>query len=850
MHPVILLALAFVAGILLGQGFLSFPWSVATLIAICASIAAPLLRSDRVSRRSLLLTAAGLVAGMALLLLEAAPVPPHHYRSIPFHDGSVHSVAGRISSPLDRDPERNSFFLAIDRIDGREAAGTIRITVRDETFPGGYGDRIELSGRPVPPRGYRNPGVFDYPAYLARQSVYAVIHLKSGSAITILERGSGLLRFVQDQRERIRRSMTASLHGEGAAILLAMTIGEEGSLTDDLRERFMAAGVTHIISISGSHLGMVAVIFFWLARNAMFLLPERAYHWLTIRADPRKFAALLAVIPVVLYAFLAGGQVATIRSLIMILAGLAALSLDREGDLWSALAIAAVISLVPDPQALFDISFQLSYLSVLCIAFIVSAWNGLALPSRSRAERFRNSVLLLFVISLTAALVTGPVVAFYFRQISFAGIVANMIVVPFAGAIVVPLGLLSGILSLMTGSMTGSFPFAAANQFTADRFVDLVSFFSRMPFAAVHVPSPGFLFAAGYAGLLATSALWLRARLFSAYRPLESPSRPPRFTRALVSLSAVLLVLSLVLPLFRHHAAQVTFLDVGQGDCSLIETAEGATILIDGGGTRDNRFDLGRRVIAPYLWDRGIRTIDLVVLSHPHPDHMNGLLAVLKEFTVRGMWGSGLDRDLPGYEELRQVIDQKKVPFRTVAAGDHADVAGARLTVLHPGPSFLQRAKKAYAAENDRSLVIRIALEGRVLMFPGDIHQEGEQAILRNGHDLACDLLKVPHHGSKTSSSDDLVAALHPAVAIVTVGGGNPYRHPAEEVVERYRGNGTALYRTDRHGAVTVRIEPAGLAAQAWSDLVLRRISLETRADWWRIERENWRRLAIRTAGI
>ncbi|MHB8843623.1 MAG: DNA internalization-related competence protein ComEC/Rec2 [Nitrospirota bacterium] len=846
MRPVILLALAFSAGILLGQGSLYFPLSIAALIALGILIAGILLHSGRTTRRSLLLIASGLAAGMALLLLEAAYVPPHHYRNIPFIDGYSHRIAGTVSSPLDRDPGRIAFTLAVDSIDGSSATGTVRIVVRDELFPGGYGDRIELSGRPVPPRGYRNPGGFDYPAYLARQGVYAVVPVRSGSAIAMLERGSGLFRFVQDLRDRIRRSMTVSLHGDGAAVLLAMTIGEEGTLTDDLRERFMAAGVTHIISISGSHLGMVAIICFWLTRNALFLLPERAYHGFTIRADPRKVAALLAVLPVVFYAFLAGGQVATIRALVMILAGLAALSLDRDSDLWSALAIAALISLVPAPQALFDISFQLSYLSVLSIAFVVSAWNSLAPPSRSRLQRLRNSVLLLFVISLTAALATGPLVAFYFRQVSFAGLIANMVVVPAAGALVVPLGLISGILSLVTGS----FPLAAENQFMADRFVGFVSFFSRMPFAAVHVPSPDFLFAAGYAGLLASTALWARARLFSVYRPLESPSRPARFTRVVQALSAVLLVLSLLLPLFRHPAARATFIDAGQGDCSLIETVEGAVILIDGGGTRDNRFDVGRRVIAPYLRDRGIRTIDLVILSHPHPDHMNGLLAVLKEFTVRAMWGSGLDTDLPGYAELQEIIGQKRIAFRTVSAGHHAAVHDAQIAVLHPGPAFRQRSKKAYAAENDRSLVVTVALAGRVLLFPGDIHREGEQALLRNSPKPACDLIKVPHHGSKTSSSEDLVAALHPAVAVFTVGEGNPYRHPAEEVVERYRKHGSALFRTDRDGAVMVRIEPAGLTAQAWSDLELRRISRERRTDWWMIERENWRRVAVRTAGI
>jgi len=847
MHrPVILLTLALVTGILLGQAFLFLPYSTIAVIVALAAGGSMIPATARLGRRDLLFTASGAVAGFAILVAVAAHLPERHYRAMPIFDGDAHELTGRISSPLDRDPGRTAFELDLDRIDGREASGTVRVTVRDEALPAGYGDRVSLAGRLYPPRGFRNPGGFDYPAYLARHGVHAVLSLSRGTDVRVLEQGSGVLRAIQDLRERIRQAMTAGLTGDGGAILLAMTIGEEGSLTEDLRERFMAAGVTHIISISGSHLGMVAVICFWLTRNALFLLPERSYHWLTIHADPRKIAALATVIPVVFYAFLAGGQVATIRSLIMVLAGLTALILDREEDLLSALAIAAFISLVPDPRALFDISFQLSYLSVLCIAFVVSTWNALELRPDTRAGKLLHSGLLLFSISVAAALVTGPLVAFYFHQVSFAGIAANMVVVPFAGAVVVPLGLASGILSILTGSL----PFAAVNQFFADAFVALVALFARIPFAAVHLPSPGPLLAIGYAGLLIASALWFRARLFAAYRPLEASKQPLRFALATMAISAAVIVLSAAFPLLLTHGSQVTFVDVGQGDCSLVETAAGRTILIDGGGTRDNRFDVGRSVLAPYLWDRGIRDLDLVILSHPHPDHMNGLSAVLRNFTVREVWGSGLDRSLPGYADLQDIIIERRIPFRKVSAGDSMRIGEVYITVLHPGATFRQRTKKTYAAENDRSLVVRLELAGRTLLFAGDIHAEGERELQRNVTDLAVDLVKVPHHGSRTSSSGDLVAAFRPAVAVITVGDGNPYHHPSTETETRYRENGATVYRTDRHGAITVRLSPAGLDVQPWSELLLRQAAPSGQDGWWTVERSNWKRVAIRTAGI
>jgi competence protein ComEC len=229
---------------------------------------------------------------------------------------------------------------------------------------------------------------------------------------------------------------------------------------------------------------------------------------------------------------------------------------------------------------------------------------------------------------------------------------------------------------------------------------------------------------------------------------------------------------------------------------------------------------------------------------------MNGLFAVLNYFSVREVWGSGLDTSLPGYAEFQRLINDRGIPFRTVSAGDSAHIGNARLDVLHPRPSFTQRTKKPYAAENDRSLVIRMTTQGGTLLFAGDIHGSGETFLLRNVPDLACDLLKVPHHGSRTSSTKAFIAAVRPAMAVITVGDGNFYRHPSEEVLERYRSAGSSVVRTDKHGAVMVRDSTSGREVLTWSELMLRKISPSEREGWWTIERENWKRMALRTAGI
>ncbi len=667
--------------------------------------------------------------------------------------------------------------------------------------------------------------------------------LKQERDIDILQRGTGLFRQIQNWRERIRLAFLASTTGPGSAILQAMTLGEEGGLTDDMRESFMAAGVTHIISISGSHLGMVAIFCFGLMRIMLRLLPERHYHRLTLRADPKKIAAWLTLPFLIFYTLLAGGQVATIRSLIMLSAALAAIVLDRDKALIHSLALAALFILVASPQAVFDISFQLSFISVLAIGSVVMLWNELRPPAGSRFARFRNSALLLVLVSLSATLATAPLVAHYFNQVSLVGVISNMVVVPLAGFIIVPLGLFSGIVSLLTNAL----PLPALNQLVADRFCDTVTFFSRLPLAQFHPPAPGLFRLLAFALFLGSGYVIVRSFLRYRYQPLASSSRVPRSHRAIAAVSGLLLILSMTFFFLPRRTGTIQFPDVGQGDCALITLATGKNMLIDGGGSYDDRFDVGRRIVAPYLWNQGIHRIDLMILSHPHPDHMNGLKYLVSSFDVGEVWTSGLDKDLPGYAELERLISDKGIPCRAVSAADPpVAISDIELQLLHPAPGFRSRERKAYAAENSRSLVVRIALEGKVFLFPGDIGEDAEKEMLQGGRDLRCDLIKVPHHGSKSSSSAPFLSRTRPAIGIVTVGSRNRYRHPSPEVVERYDAAGTRLFRTDSDGALTVTVDKGGLIVKSWRTRMVQRIELEDRASWRRQEEQNWRALWLR----
>ncbi len=355
---VVSLTLAYASGILIGHGALFFPAAAACFLSAGFLVTLFLIRSAGPARARVLPVIIACLLGATAYLYSAAWFPPDHYTRLFSPDRMEHDAAGIVSAPPERDREKTSFTIDLRWMDGIPATGKLRMIVRGSLPAAGYGDEIRASGRLYRPAGFANPGGFDYAEYLAREAVYYTLSVKREESFEILGAGSGILRMIFDWRERIRQAFLASTTGPGSAILQAMVIGEEGDLTEDVRDRFMAAGVTHIISISGSHLAMMALLCFGLIRGLTRLLPERLYLRLTLHADPKKAAAWLTMPLVLLYTLLAGGQVATVRSLIMISAGLLALILDRDHALLHFLALAALAILVAAPQALFDLSFQ------------------------------------------------------------------------------------------------------------------------------------------------------------------------------------------------------------------------------------------------------------------------------------------------------------------------------------------------------------------------------------------------------------------------------------------------------------------------------------------------------------
>jgi competence protein ComEC len=562
----------------------------------------------------------------------------------------------------------------------------------------------------------------------------------------------------------------------------ALVLGERGDISKELNEKFIVSGVNHILSISGLHVALVAAFFFGLTRFLIRLFPP-----LLLRFNLNKTSALMAIFPVIFYTFIAGMGVAAVRSAIMALSFLLALLLDRRKDLYDALFLAAFLILIAAPAALFDVSFQLSFLAVFAMLYLVPRFLEMGEPLKKWAQEqswMKRKIAIYtgasLLTSAAAILGTGPLVGLYFNRISIVGFLANLLLVPL-------MGLGSTLLSLLTAlTVFLSTPLALilteVNVLLLRVSVSLVDFFSRWPLASYRITTPSSAEILLFYGVILCAA---------------NLKRRPRAIYVLAVLIGISLAVQVYDSRFRGHPdrLEVAFLDVGQGDAAVVHLPGGKVMVIDAGGTPDGSFDPGERIVAPYLWQRKIKRIDFLISTHFHPDHLQGLFFLLENFEVDRVWVNGdREADFSGAERfLLSAGDRIRAMNRENRA---AEIEGVRLEFLHP-----PRAQREFWG-NSASLVLRLTFGAHGFLFCGDIESQAEEEILKRNSDLISTVLKAPHHGSRTSNSPKFVESVRPQFAVFTVRAGGKSRLPNPEVLERYEAIGTKILRTDRDGAI------------------------------------------------
>lgn len=779
--------LGFAAGAaLLQQQATLYPVAV-LVFALCAAAAAAscLRRLPDVRMRVPGLFAAGVLAGFAWAALYAHAYLAHELPAD--WEGRDVALVGTVDSLPYRFEQGVRFNFVVERVDGapppsgfpqRVALSWYSSFRQDELQPVADvqpGERWQLTARLRRPHGNANPHGFDYEVWLLEQNLRATGYVRPDQRLELKNSRldafvPGFNHAVQRSRAWLRERIYAALPEHPyAGVIVALVIGDQRAIAQSDWQVFNRTGIGHLISISGLHITMISALF----ASLMLALWRRSFYTrlqLPLLLPAQKAAALAGAATALLYVLLAGFGVPAQRTLYMLSVVAAALWLGRLTSVSHVLCLALGVVVLLDPWAVLQPGFWLSFAAVAVILYTTVGRPSASTQPQSPASRVWATLQTAARVQWAVTLGLVPLTMLLFSQVSLVSPIANAIAIPLVSFLVTPAALLGAVLPMplavwVLGAAHGAVFWLA----------QALQWFSAWPAAVWSAPTP---------------APWaFAAALLGALRLLAPRGWPLR------SLGAVcLLPLLLGAPAAPKPGEMwVTAFDVGQGMALLVETPT-KRLLYDTGPAYSPESDGGNRVILPYLKGRGIRSLDAMVISHSDTDHVGGAMSILDEVQVTQVSSS-----LPAHHP----VVQRAAAHTRCERGQSWVWDGVRFEMLYPAPAVYDSSKwKA----NARSCTLKVTLGEHAILLPGDIEAVQESHLLAaDPAQLRAQVLLAPHHGSGTSSTPAFLQAVQPEIALFQVGRANRYRHPKEEVVQRYVELGAQRWRTDESGAVRLR---------------------------------------------
>ncbi len=634
------------------------------------------------------------------------------------------------------------------------------------------------------PANYLNHGVADQELLLARRGMALVGSVKSAALVRVVEHGPWFDEWASAIRAAVRAALArhvAARDPQSGAVAVAILIGDRGSLDPDVEQRLQEAGTYHVIAISGGNIAILA----GLVLGVLWAVGIRG-----------GWAAGAAVGALLAYAHMAGGGASVVRATMMAGIYLSLRMIDQRTAPRHAMAITAAIILMVAPLSIADVGLWLTFGAT---GAIVVAASRVQLPS----SVWLRAPAALLLASAAAEMVLMPVSAFVFQRVTVAGLMVNLAAVPCMAIVQV-------------AAMITAAAYAVGLTWIADLsglvthlgvrgLIDSAIVVDAAPWLTWRVPSPPLWLMCGYYGALAASMTGIGLTL--------------RTRRVLAITAAMAFVWMAAAPQtmarrFGDGRLHLTMFDVGQGDAMLATLPNGRTLLVDAGGvTTRGSFDVGDRVIGPALRQRGIGRLDYLAITHGDPDHIGGAAAIARDFSPLEIWDGVFVNNHQPTMALREVAARRRSAWRSLQRGDRLELGGVELRVHHPPPPDWERQK----VRNDDSLVLELRY-GRVsMLLTGDIGREVEQALIPALDLLPIVVLKSPHHGSGTSSSDEFIMAIKPNVVLIGVGRANPYGHPLPYVLKRYADAGARVLRTDRDGQIDLATDGETVEATAFN---------------------------------
>ncbi len=806
-RPALYFLIPFLLGIITG-GYIAVPILWLWLSVLICFVGSILLRNRIKYLCYILLHVAVFACGMLRLELATVPEIPSH-----FFDQPV-SFSGETTYQPERGENWDACYAAghVQLLSDPSQQVSAKFLIRfQELLPLRYGKHITLTGVLRQPNAQRNPGGFDYRAFLARKDVTGIIY-HQGLLHVGEQAGFPPLRWIETLRHKTERvidtaysrEQTTSIEDEAlhAQLLKGILLGKRGDVPSETLEIFRNSGTFHVLAVSGLHVGLIA-LFCYLGLSVL-RIPMTSFR------VPEKVVCLLTIGAIVIYAGLVGFRPSVFRAALMATLYLFATIIDRDADVFNLLAVAALILLLLNPTQVWDVGFQLSFVAVAAIVYFVPKmerplrhmWETLESEDVSFGRKLKNTVLkwlvLSYLVTFAAQLGTGVLIAFHFYRAYPLGIIVG----PFA------VGLVSLIVGVGMASVCVGFIwlplaklFALVNHALFFIFLKLIGIFGQN-WGIMKVAPPTLGLIVLYIAVCLGIAHW--RFVYKQWR-----------VASLIGLSVVAVWVWDSALHEKGRLLEVVTLDVGQGDAAFVRFPDGKTMLVDGGvqrsyydeeRQREIEYDVGKRIIEPYLDAHGIRELDLVVLTHPDIDHGGGLAYILQNYKVKQVLGiPDMPLDSQTHRQIRSIAKQRDIPYDFSYKDEIELTPTATLNLLHPidaASTDLWDDDK-----NDDSLVIKLSYGEVDILFTGDIETKAENRLIESQQDLRSDVIKVPHHGSRTSSSATFLNAVQPRYAIFSLGQRNQFQLPHAEVVARYQERNCVQLRTDQLGAITLKTD-------------------------------------------
>jgi competence protein ComEC len=643
------------------------------------------------------------------------------------------------------------------------AGGEFYVWLNDPGCKINYGDNIKLRGELSEAQSFANPLL---PRGMKIYKLFAVYYeiLPGNRANPLKKIALGFSRRFNDVLTRILPPKEATLLG---SILLGTTVSP---IDDETKTNYRQAGLIHLLVASGTQVSILIGVCLGLMRFC------RLPNWSAILITS-LFNLLLVIVT--------GGGASILRAAIMGEVMLIGLMFERQGEIYTTLALSALVLIIVDPNTLFDLGFQLSFAATWALVYI--------------APVLEKKMPQIMAVTAAPLLATTPIVAYNLSQVTPGGIISNFLVIPWVEFLTIFgfVTAVSGFFFLPLAQLFGNTLWLML--VLLDKIVVLVP---SLPGACFYIQAPSIVLAGGYyVGLvLAVEFLRKTGKMIITKKRLGF---------------ALVLMLSLFVwdrafsaPALSDRQMTVTVIDVGQGDSILVEPPDGKKILIDGGGIeKDNDDDpIGSKIVVPFLHRKGINHLDLVILTHPHADHLGGLNKVLEEIKVDEVLDGGQVYASRAYQRFKELVAANQIKYELGRAGQVIDLdQEIKGYILNPSDPLL-------GDTNSDSIVMRLVYGAVSFLLTGDLGKPGEERVLNSGAALSATVLKVGHHGSATATTDEFLKAVNPKYAVISVGKHNRYRHPAVSTLNKLLSAGIKVYRTDDNGAVEIKTDGKELA--------------------------------------